>query len=110
MATNTEKIVVQVVVKGQGELEKLNKGTKKATGGFASLTKGTAAMAGGILAAAAAFRKISQTVSQAIRTFTKFEFEMAKVRAITGSTDKDFKKLSATAQQLGKTTFLLHHK
>ena len=42
MATNTEKIVVQVVVKGQGELEKLNKGTKKATGGFASLTKGTA--------------------------------------------------------------------
>jgi len=30
---------------------------------------------------------------------------MAKVRAITGSTDKDFKKLSATAQQLGKTTF-----
>ncbi len=105
MATNTEKIVVQVVVKGQGELEKLNKGTKKATGSFASLTKGTAAMAGGILAAAAAFRKISQTVSQAIRTFTKFEFEMAKVRAITGSTDKDFKKLSATAQQLGKTTF-----
>ena len=38
MATNTEKIVVQVVVKGQGELEKLNQGTKKATGGFASLT------------------------------------------------------------------------
>jgi len=105
MATNTEKIVVQVVVKGQGELEKLNKGTKKATGGFASLTKGTAAMAGGILAAAAAFRKISQTISTALKTFTKFEFEMAKVRAITGSTDKDFKKLSATAQQLGKTTF-----
>jgi len=105
MATNTEKIVVQVVVKGQGELEKLNQGTKKATGGFASLTKGTAAMAGGILAAAAAFRKISQTISTALKTFTKFEFEMAKVRAITGSTDKDFKKLSATAQQLGKTTF-----
>ena len=105
MATNTEKIVVQVVVKGQGELEKLNQGTKKATGGFASLTKGTAAMAGGILAAAAAFRKISQVVSTALKTFTKFEFEMAKVRAITGSTDKDFKKLSATAQQLGKTTF-----
>ena len=105
MATDTEKIIVQVVVKGQGELEKLNKGTKKATGGFASLTKGTAAMAGGILAAAAAFRKISQTISTALKTFTKFEFEMAKVRAITGSTDKDFKKLSATAQQLGKTTF-----
>ena len=105
MATDTEKIIVQVVVKGQGELEKLNQGTKKATGGFASLTKGTAAMAGGILAAAAAFRKISQTISTALKTFTKFEFEMAKVRAITGSTDKDFKKLSATAQQLGKTTF-----
>ena len=105
MATNTEKIVVQVVVKGQGELEKLNQGTKKTTKSFGGLTKSTAAMAGGILAAAAAFREITKVISTAIRTFTKFEFEMAKVRAITGSTDKDFKKLSATAQQLGRTTF-----
>ena len=30
---------------------------------------------------------------------------MAKVRAITGSTDKDFQKLSSTAQNLGKSTF-----
>ena len=30
---------------------------------------------------------------------------MAKVKAITGSTDKDFLKLSVTAQELGKSTF-----
>ena len=105
MATNTEKIVVQVVVKGQGELEKLNQGTKKATSGFAGLTKGVGAAAAGILAAVAAFRKITQIVSSAIRTFKDFEFEMAKVKAITGANERQFKLLTFSARELGKTTF-----
>ncbi len=105
MATNTEKIVVQVVVKGQGELEKLNQGTKKTTKGFAGLTKGVGAAAAGILAAVAAFRKMSQLVSSSIKTFKNFEFEMAKVKAITGATDSEFKKLTFSARELGKTTF-----
>jgi len=98
MATNTEKIVVQVVVQGQGQLDKLNKKTKSSTIGFNKMTAG-------VLAAVAAFRQISRIASDMIKTFTKFEFEMAKVRAITGATEKDFKKLSTTAQQLGRTTF-----
>ena len=102
---NTEKIVVQVIVKGQGELEKLNQGTKKTTKGFAGLTKGVGAAAAGILAAVAAFRKMSQLVSSAIKTFKNFEFEMAKVKAITGATDSEFKKLTFSARELGKTTF-----
>ena len=98
MATNPEKIVVQIIVEGDKQLDKVTKKTKNTT---ASFTK----MAAGILGAAAAFRQISQTISSAIKTFTKFEFEMAKVRAITGSTEKDFKKLSSTAQELGRSTF-----
>ena len=98
MATNTEKIVVQVVVQGKKQLDTL----EKKTGG---VTKGFGKMALGIGTAIAAFRKINQVIGSAIKTFTKFEFEMAKVRAITGATEKDFKKLTFTAQKLGRTTF-----
>ena len=105
MATNTEKIVVQVVVKGQKDLDSLSKKTGTATKGVGGLTKGFAGMAAGALAAVAAFRKINQVIGSAIRTFRDFEFQMAKVRAITGSSDKDFSKLSKTAQDLGRTTF-----
>ena len=105
MATNTEKIVVQVVVKGQKDLQNLEGTTKKTTKGFAGLTKGVGAAAAGILAAVAAFRKMSQLVSSSIKTFKNFEFEMAKVKAITGATDSEFKKLTFSARELGKTTF-----
>ena len=90
MATNTEKIVVQVVVKGQGELEKLNKGTKKATGGVGALVKQYGLLTAGIAGAVQAFRTINKFVAQSIRTFRDFEFQMAKVKAITGSSTDDF--------------------
>jgi TP901 family phage tail tape measure protein len=102
---NTEKIVVQVVVQGEKQLDNLNKKSGQATKKVGGLTKGLAGMTAGVLTASAAFQKISQVVGNAIKTFTKFEFEMAKVRAITGSTDRDFKKLTNTAQQLGRSTF-----
>jgi len=98
MATNTEKIVVQVVVKGQKDLDNLNKKTKGTTLGFKK-------MAAGVLGAVAAFRQISKIASSAIKTFRDFEFQMAKVRAITGATNSDFKKLNTTAQDLGRSTF-----
>ena len=44
-------------------------------------------------------------VATVIRTFRDFEFQMAKVRAITGSTDNQIQALSDTAQELGRTTF-----
>ena len=98
MATNTEKIVVQVVVKGQGQLDKLDKKTGKTTKGFAKMTAG-------ILGAVAAFRQINQMVGGAIKSFRDFEFQMAKVKAVTGASEKDFKKLSNTAKELGRSTF-----
>ena len=105
MAINTEKIVVQVVVKGQKDLDNLSKKTGKATKGVGGLTKGFAGMAAGALAAVAAFRQIGKVIGSAIKTFTAFEFQMAKVRAISGATDKEFGLLNKTAQELGRTTF-----
>ena len=105
MGTNTEKIVVQVIVKGQKDLQNLNTKTQKATKSAGSLSSEFAKLTGGVLAASTAFNQISKIISSAVKTFTKFEFEMAKVRAITGATDKDFQKLTVTAQQLGRTTF-----
>ena len=98
MATNTEKVVVQVVVKGGGQLDDLTKKTK-------STTKSFGKMALGIAAGVAAFRQINQIVGNAVKTFRDFEFQMAKVKAITGASNKDFKRLGDTAQQLGRSTF-----
>jgi len=95
---NTEKIVVQVVVKGEKDLQRVG---KSAGGGAKSFAK----MAGAIAVAGAAFSAINKQIGAAINTFKKFEFQMAKVKATTGATDKDFKKLTATAKQLGRTTF-----
>ncbi len=95
---NTEKIVVQVVVKGEKDLQRVGKSADKSTKSFGK-------MAGGIASAAAAFSAINKAIGSAINTFKKFEFEMAKVKAITGSSEKDFKKLTNTAQQLGRSTF-----
>ncbi len=98
MATNTEKIVVQIIVEGDKQLDNVTKKTKNTTVGF---TK----MAAGILGAVAAFRQINQLVSSSIRTFRDFEFQMAKVKAITGASNKDFMKLSKSSQELGRSTF-----
>jgi TP901 family phage tail tape measure protein len=105
MATNTEKVVVQVIVKGGGQLDALTKKTTKATKSAGGLTKGMAKMAAGMFAATVVFRKINQVVGTAITTFKDFEFQMAKVKAISGASNKDFKVLSKTAQDLGRSTF-----
>ena len=105
MATNTEKVVVQVIVKGGKQLDNLTKKTGSATKSTGGLTKGMAKMAGGVLAASAAFRKISQAISSSIKSFRDFEFQMAKVKAITGANRSEFLLLSKTAQDLGRSTF-----
>lgn len=105
MATNTEKIVVQVVVKGQKELQNLENTTKKSTRGVGALVKQYGLLTAGIAGAVQAFRTINKFVAQSIRTFRDFEFQMAKVKAITGSSTDDFLKLSKTAEDLGRSTF-----
>ncbi|MDG1328151.1 MAG: phage tail tape measure protein, partial [Flavobacteriaceae bacterium] len=57
------------------------------------------------LAAGVIFNKVTQTIGNAIKTFRDFEFQMAKVKAISNASERDFKKLSQTAQDLGRTTF-----
>jgi len=105
MATNTEKVVVQVIVKGGGQLDALTKKTTKATKSAGGLTKSMAKMAAGVFAAAAAFRTISSVIGSSIKTFKDFEFQMAKVKAISGASSGDFLKLSKSAEDLGRTTF-----
>ena len=95
---NTEKIVVQVVVQGDKDLKKLEGRTKSTTKSFGKMTAG-------IVGAVAAFRTITAAVGSAIKTFRDFEFQMAKVKAITGANNVDFKKLSNTALELGRSTF-----
>ena len=98
MATNTEKIVVQVVVQGEKDLANLEKRT-------GSTTKSFGKMAAGVLGAVAAFRQVSQSISSAIKSFRDYEFQMAKVKAITGANRTEFLKLSKSAQDLGRSTF-----
>jgi TP901 family phage tail tape measure protein len=105
MATNTEKIVVQVVVKGGKQLDNLTKKTGAATKSVGGLNKGMLKMAGGVAIAAAAFRGITKIISDSIKTFKNFEFQMAKVRAVSGASNLDFQKLSQTAEDLGRSTF-----
>jgi len=105
MATNTEKIVVQVVVKGQKDLQNLEGTTKKASGSVGGLVKQYGFLTLGIATAVQAFRNINKLVGQSIRTFRDYEFQMAKVRATTGASNKDFAKLSKTAEDLGRSTF-----
>ena len=95
---NTERIVVQVVVQGQKDLANLEKRT-------GSTTKSFGRMAGQIAAAAAAFSTINAAVGSAIKSFRDFEFQMAKVKAVTGASEKDFAMLSETAKELGRSTF-----
>lgn len=95
---NTEKIVVQVVVQGDKDLKKLEGRTK-------STTKSFGKMAAGVLGAVAAFKQIGSAVSNAMKSFRDFEFQMAKVKAITGANTSEFLKLSKSAQDLGRSTF-----
>ena len=105
MATNTEKVVVQVIVKGGKQLDNLTKNTGAATKSVGGLNKGMLKMAGGVAIAAAAFRGRTKVISDSIKTFKNFEFQMAKVKAVSGASNLDFQKLSQSAEDLGRSTF-----
>jgi TP901 family phage tail tape measure protein len=95
---NTEKVIVQVVVKGEGQLKSLDKQTKGNSKSFLKL-------AATIGAATAAFGLVNKAVSNAIKGFKDFEFQMARVKAISGANNEEFNKLKKTALELGRTTF-----
>ena len=105
MAANTEKIVIQVQVKGVRQVQQLEKSTKRATKATGGFTKSMVRAGAAIGSALIIFRLLNRTLGEAFRTFTKFEFQMAKVQAVSGASEKEFKKLTETAKQLGRTTF-----
>tara|TARA_R110002110_G_scaffold81880_3_gene212876 strand:+ start:103 stop:3102 length:3000 start_codon:yes stop_codon:yes gene_type:complete len=105
MAGSTEKIIIQVQVRGQKDLNNLSKGTDKAKKGVGGLTMGLGKMVAGLYLAQKAFQFVTGTISTAIKTYAEFEFTMAKVKAVTGATGMEFQKLSKSAQELGRTTF-----
>ena len=91
--------------KGKDGLDDLGKKAKGASGGIGKFAKGATAA----VVALAAFSKISKVVTQQIKqgieVFKGFEFEMAKVKAISGATEDEFDSLNKTAQELGRSTF-----
>ena len=112
MSINTEKVIVQVVVKGQKDISNLKTETKnfskEAQGAekqTQNLVAGFTKMATKIGLSIVVFRKVAKAVSAMVRDFRDFEFQMAKTAATTGATAEEFTMLSKTAEDLGRTTF-----
>ena len=82
-----------------------NSATKKVTKSSNSMAKQFVKGAAAIGIIVTAFRTVSRVVSSVVGTFTEFEFVMAKVNAISGATEKEFAALTASAEELGRTTF-----
>jgi len=106
------KVRAKAIKENSKELRGLNKAmntsnseskkvTKSSNGMAKQFVKGAAAI--GIIVTA--FRMVSRVVSSVVSTFSEFEFVMAKVKAVSGATDKEFKKLTLSAEELGRTTF-----
>ena len=94
------------------QLRNLNKNLKESTTNTTKSTKASNGMAKQIIKGAAAigvivtaFRTVNRAVSAVVSTFTEFEFVMAKVNAISGATEQEFEALTASAEELGRTTF-----
>lgn len=82
-----------------------NNTTKKATSLQNSMAMGVIKGAAAFSILVTAFRRVSQALTTLIGTFTEFEFTMAKVKAVSGANAEEFKKLSDSAQELGRSTF-----
>jgi|TARA_R100000482_G_scaffold122207_3_gene69388 TP901 family phage tail tape measure protein len=91
--------------KAQNELKHMNKATKNA-GGF---TMKMAKAFGIAQLAVDGLKKVTSVLTQQIKdsvtVFKDFDFQMQKVRAISGATDLEFEKLKDSAEALGRTTF-----
>jgi TP901 family phage tail tape measure protein len=112
MAEN-RKILIEVVARTSGAEKNLNKvGTQtektgqqaqKASKSFLGLGKTFTAIARGFVIVKS-FQLLAKAISQSAKTLAEFEFEMAKVRAITGATDEEFARLTKSAKELALGT------
>ena len=82
-----------------------NNTTKKATSLQNSMAMGVIKGAAAFSILVTAFRRVNQALTTLIGTFTEFEFTMAKVKAVSGATPEEFKRLTAAAEELGRSTF-----
>ena len=82
-----------------------NNTTKKATSLQNSMAMGVIKGAAAFSILVTAFRRVSQALTSVIGTFTEFQFVMAKVKAVSGATPEEFKRLTQAAEDLGRSTF-----
>jgi len=78
---------------------------KKSTASGKKMGASMLKMAATITAVIGTVRVLSRVFVSAFKTFTEFEFSMAKVRAISGATTQQFMELTESAKELGRTTF-----
>ena len=111
-AAKQYEITTRAISNKSKELRNLNKNLKNTTSENKKVTKSSNGLAKQFVKGAAAigiivtaFRMVSKVFSSVVSTFTEFEFVMAKVNAISGATEAEFKALSDSAQELGRTTF-----
>ena len=87
------------------EMSGVNNQTKKAGGLQKSMTAAVIKGAAAFTILLTAFRRVNQAMTTMIGTFSEFEFTMAKVKAVSGATGDEFKKLTESAERLGRSTF-----
>ncbi len=90
---------------GTKQQQKVQQETKKTT----SFTMKMATAFGVAQLAVNGFQKVvgflANQMKDGINVFKEFDFQMQKVRAISGATDLEFKRLKESAEALGRTTF-----
>ncbi len=97
MATSKEKLQIIVDAQGIAQTKAQLKAMDKATGGA---TKSFGLMAAGIAGATASMYALGKAISVG----KEFEASMAKVKAVSGATNIEFKALEKNAKALGATT------
>ncbi len=89
----------------QKELKGFSETTKKSTGFVTKMAKSFGLAQIGATLFMRAMNAVRQAVLDAVNTIADFDFQMAKVKAITGANAKEFAKLESSAMRLGRTTF-----
>ncbi|MGN4445813.1 phage tail tape measure protein [Bacillus cereus group sp. MYBK79-1] len=84
----------QGVSQARQDMQGLGQGAQSSSQGMSMLNKASAAAGVAVVAA----------VGASVKAAANFEQSMAKVKAISGATDAEFKQLESTAKHLGSTT------
>ena len=91
--------------KAADSTKNVGKGAKDSSGGISKMAKGAVAATAALVAFNRVAKITTQQMKQAVEVFKGYEFEMQKVKAISGANDTEFKKLNKSAQELGRSTF-----